>query len=67
MPELRRQRPGMREKRTEVVSLRLPPSVAKVLRDLAEADRRPFATLCAMILEDHVRALRREGKARPKG
>jgi hypothetical protein len=60
----------MREKRTEVVSLRLKPSDAKTLRAMAEADRRPFATLCAMILEDHVAAIQQrqeEAKAGKRG
>jgi uncharacterized protein (DUF1778 family) len=45
-----------REKRTEVVTLRLKPSTRKALEAAAEADRRPFATFLAMVLEDYVAA-----------
>jgi predicted transcriptional regulator len=41
-----------KEKRTEVVTLRLKPSTKAGLQALADADRRPFATFLAMILED---------------
>ena len=53
----------MREKRTEVVTLRLRPTAAKVLRQLADDDRRPFASLCSLILEDYAEAKQREQKA----
>ena len=45
-----------KEKRTEVVTLRLKPSTKEGLQAMAEADRRPFATFLAMILEDHFEA-----------
>jgi hypothetical protein len=35
------------------VTLRLKPSTKAGLQAMAEADRRPFATFLAMILEDH--------------
>ena len=41
-----------KEKRSEVVSIRLKPSVRDGLQAMAEADRRPFATFVAMVLED---------------
>jgi hypothetical protein len=51
-----------KEKRTEVVTLRLKPSTKAGLKGLAEADRRPFATFLAMILEDYF-----EAESRPEG
>jgi predicted transcriptional regulator len=56
-----------KEKRTEVVTLRLKPSTKKGLQELAEADRRPFATFLAMLLEDAYEAQqgKQESKRRP--
>ena len=57
-----------KEKRTEVVTLRLKPSTKAGLQAMAEADRRPFATFLAMILEDRFSEAQSEavtGKRRP--
>lgn len=44
---------GMRkEKRTELVTLRLKPSTKAGVQALAEQDRRPLASLLALIIED---------------
>jgi hypothetical protein len=40
----------------DVVTLRLKPSTKQGLKALAEADRRPFATFLAMVLEDYFEA-----------
>jgi predicted DNA-binding protein len=52
-----------KEKRMEVVTLRLKPSTKDWLKTLAEQDRRPFATYLAMILEDYADAKRRKADA----
>lgn len=52
-----------KEKRMEVVTLRLKPSTRDWLKTLAEQDRRPFATFLAMILEDYADAKRRKAEA----
>jgi hypothetical protein len=54
-----------KEKRTEVVSIRLKPSTRDGLLAMAEADRRPFATFLAMVLEDWFDA--QAGTAKGKG
>jgi hypothetical protein len=46
----------MKEKRLDVVTLRLKPSTRAGLKALADADRRPFATFLAMVLEDYFEA-----------
>lgn len=57
-----------KEKRTEVVTLRLKPTTKAGLQALAEADRRPFATFLAMILEDYFDAEgTQDGRKRPTG
>jgi len=41
-----------REKRTELVTIRLPQSTRDGLQAIADADRRPLASLVAKIVED---------------
>jgi predicted transcriptional regulator len=41
---------------TEQISLRLPPEVLDRLRDVAERDRRPCATVARLVIEDWIKA-----------
>jgi hypothetical protein len=56
-----------REKRTKVVTTRLGESIVAELHALAEADRRKLGNYIAMVLEDHVAAVRAARKARGEG
>ncbi len=44
------------ELRTSPIATRVRPSLKQALQELAEADRRPFASYLEKVLEDHVLA-----------
>jgi hypothetical protein len=54
----------MREKKTMVVTIRLAPSDVKELREIAEADHRKLANYVAMVLEQHLQAVREKKAAK---
>jgi hypothetical protein len=55
-----------KEKRTELVTLRLRPSTKAGLQAVAEQERRPLASLLAIILEDWYEAKRARVTKRAK-
>lgn len=55
-----------KEKRTELVTLRLKPSTRAWLQAFAEQDRRPLASLLAMIVEDWCAAKQAKAAKRQK-
>lgn len=55
-----------KEKRTELVTVRLKPSTKAGLEALAEQDRRPLASLLALILEDYWEAKQARAAKRAK-
>jgi hypothetical protein len=58
----------MKEKRTVVVTLRLPASVGDAAQRLADKDRRKLSSFLALIVEDGVRAMLEDERGeKPKG
>jgi hypothetical protein len=57
----------MPEKRTVVVTVRLPESIGDAAKRLAERDRRKLSSFLALMIEDGVRALLEAEKADSKG
>jgi hypothetical protein len=59
----------MKEKRTVVVTLRLPQSVGEAAQRLADRDRRKLSSFLALIVEDGVKAMLEADKPEkpPKG
>jgi hypothetical protein len=58
----------MKEKRTVVVTLRLPQTVGEAAQRLADKDRRKLSSFLALIVEDGIKAmLEAERGEKPKG
>jgi hypothetical protein len=53
-----------KEKRTMVVTIRLGENAVKELRAIAEADRRKLGNYLAMVIEDHLEAVKRRKQPR---
>jgi hypothetical protein len=56
-----------KEKRTELVTLRLKPSTKAGLQAIAEQERRPLASLLALIVEDWHATKQARAAKRAKG
>jgi hypothetical protein len=58
----------MKEKRTVVVTVRLPESVGTAAQRYAERDRRKVSSFLALIIEDAIKAMQEaERGEKPKG